>query len=99
MRVLSRALTLGVAFGLAVSLHAQKFDLVIAGGRVIDPESGLDGIRNIGISGRSIAAISAEPLTGRAAIDAPASSSHPASSIFTRTARHRRHIDSRPAMA
>jgi len=70
MRVLSRALTLGVAFGLAALLHAQSFDLVIAGGRVIDPESGLDGIRNIGISGRSIAAISAEPLTGRATINA-----------------------------
>ena len=70
MRVLSRALTLGVAFGLAALLHAQSFDLVIAGGRVIDPESGLDGIRNIGISGRSIAAISAEPLAGRATINA-----------------------------
>ena len=70
MRVLSRALTLGVAFGLAALLHAQSFDLVIAGGRVIDPESGLDGIRNLGISGRSIAAISAEPLAGRATINA-----------------------------
>ena len=70
MRVLSRALTLGVAFGLAAFLHAQNFDLVIVGGRVIDPESDLDGIRNIGISGRSIAAISAEPLAGRATINA-----------------------------
>ena len=70
MRVLSRALILGVAFGLAALLHAQNFDLVIAGGRVVDPESGLDGLRNIGISGRSIAAISAEPLTGRSTINA-----------------------------
>ena len=70
MRVLSRALTLAVAFGLAAFLHAQNFDLVIAGGRVIDPESGLDGVRNIGISGRTIAAISAEPLAGRATINA-----------------------------
>ena len=70
MRVLSRALPLGVSFGLAALLHAQSFDLVIAGGRVIDPESGLDGIRHIGISGRSIAAISAEPLAGRATINA-----------------------------
>ena len=64
MRVLSRALTLGVAFGLAALLHAQNFDLVIAGGRVIDPESGLDGIRHIGISGRSIAAISSGATCG-----------------------------------
>jgi len=70
MRVFSRALTLGVAFGLAALLHAQNFDLVIANGRVIDPESGLDGIRHIGISGRTIAAISAQPLAGRATIDA-----------------------------
>jgi N-acyl-D-aspartate/D-glutamate deacylase len=70
MRVLLRALTLAVAFGLAALLHAQSFDLVITGGRVIDPESGLDGIRNIGVSGRSIAAISAEPLAGRATINA-----------------------------
>ena len=70
MRVLSRALTLAVVFGLAALLHAQNFDLVIVGGRVIDPESGLDGIRNIGISGRSIAAISAEPLAARATINA-----------------------------
>ena len=70
MRVLSRVLTIGVTFGLAALLHAQSFDLVIVGGRVVDPESGLDGIRNIGISGRSITAISAEPLTGRATINA-----------------------------
>jgi len=70
MRVLSRVLTIGVAFGLAALLHAQNFDLVIAGGRVVDPESGLDGIRNIGISGRSIAAISTEPLAGRTTINA-----------------------------
>jgi len=70
MRVFSRTLTLAVAFGLAAFLHAQSFDLVIAGGRVIDPESGLDGVRNIAISGRSIAAISAEPLAGRATINA-----------------------------
>ena len=70
MCVFSRALTLAVGFGLAAFLHAQSFDLVIAGGRVIDPESGLDGIRNIAISGRSIAAISVEPLAGRATINA-----------------------------
>ena len=35
-----------------------------------DPESGLDGIRNIGISGRRVAAISPDRLTGRATIDA-----------------------------
>ena len=70
MRVLTRALTIGVAVALTTFLHAQGFDLVIAGGRVIDPESGLDEIRNIGIRGRTIGAISAAPLTGRTTIDA-----------------------------
>jgi N-acyl-D-aspartate/D-glutamate deacylase len=70
MRTLSRALIIVVAITLTTMLHAQSFDLVIANGRVIDPESGLDQVRNIGISGRTIAAISAEPLTGRAIIDA-----------------------------
>src|ERR1700752_4847765 len=70
MRTITRTLTLVVAIGLTTLLHAQTFDLVIAGGRVIDPESGLDGVRHIGISGSSIAAISAAPLTGRTTIDA-----------------------------
>jgi len=43
---------------------------VIGGGRVIDPESGLDGIRNLGIDGGRITAVAADPLVGRAAIDA-----------------------------
>jgi N-acyl-D-aspartate/D-glutamate deacylase len=35
-------------------------DLVLSGGRVIDPESGLDGIRNVAIDGDRIAAVSAQ---------------------------------------
>ena len=71
MRVLARALTLLAAASLATLLHAQQsFDLVIAGGRVIDPESGLNEIRNIGIRGRTIGAISASPLSGRTTLDA-----------------------------
>jgi N-acyl-D-aspartate/D-glutamate deacylase len=48
----------------------QAFDLVIRGGRVIDPETNLDAIRNVGITGGRIAAVSAEPLAATAAIDA-----------------------------
>jgi hypothetical protein len=29
----------------------QPFDLVIQGGRVMDPETGLDGTRDVGING------------------------------------------------
>jgi dihydroorotase len=70
MRILAGALIVAVAIGLATFVGAQSFDLVIANGRVIDPESGLDQIRHIGISGRTIAAISAAPLSGRTTIDA-----------------------------
>lgn len=38
------------------------YDLVLRGGRVIDPESGLDGIRNIGVRGDRIVAVSEDAL-------------------------------------
>jgi len=46
------------------------YDIVLNGGRVIDPESGLDAIRNVGIAGGSIVAISIEPMQGAKTIDA-----------------------------
>ena len=49
---------------------SETYDLVIANGRVMDPESGLDGVRNVGIRGGKVAAISEKPLTGNATIDA-----------------------------
>jgi dihydroorotase len=52
------------------SAPSQTFDLVISGGRVIDPESGLDAVRNIGIRGDRIASISETALAGRETIDA-----------------------------
>ena len=45
------------------------FDLVLAGGRVMDPESGLDAVRQVGIRGDRIAAISEEPLVGAEMLD------------------------------
>lgn len=55
---------------LAALTSAQSFDLVIANGRVLDPESGLDAIRNIAVRGGTIAAITAERLEARTVIDA-----------------------------
>lgn len=46
------------------------YDVVIAGGRVMDPESGLDGIRNVGIADGHIAAVTDQSLRGRRTIDA-----------------------------
>jgi N-acyl-D-aspartate/D-glutamate deacylase len=53
------------------SVHAApQYDLVISGGRVIDPETKLDAVRNVGISDGSIAMVSKRRLTGRRDIDA-----------------------------
>src|SRR5882762_576327 len=49
---------------------SQNYDLVIEGGRVIDPEPGLDAIRNIGIIQGRVGKISAGPLEGRRVISA-----------------------------
>jgi N-acyl-D-aspartate/D-glutamate deacylase len=51
-------------------LAAQQFDLVVEGGRVMDPETGLDAIRNLGIRDGRIARISTEPLAGKRTISA-----------------------------
>jgi dihydroorotase len=63
-------LLLAVAVGAATLIRAQNIDLVIANGRVLDPETGLDGVRNIAIDDGKIVAISQDRLTGRATIDA-----------------------------
>lgn len=47
----------------------QTLDTVVQNCRVIDPESGLDAVRDIGISGGVIRAITARPLRGRNVID------------------------------
>jgi len=46
------------------------YDLVIANGRVMDPASGLDGVRHVGITGGRIEAISEAPLQGTRVVDA-----------------------------
>jgi len=47
-----------------------SYDLVIQGGRVMDPETGLDAVRNVGVSGGIVVRISSEPLSGSKVIDA-----------------------------
>lgn len=46
-----------------------EYDLVLAGGRVMDPETRLDAIRNVGIIGNRIAQVSSEPLKGKEIVD------------------------------
>ena len=48
---------------------APHYDLVLAGGRVIDPETGLDAPLHVGIAGGKIAALSEAPLSGQRVLD------------------------------
>ncbi|WP_439100629.1 amidohydrolase family protein [Congregibacter sp.] len=57
-----------VVFAYAAAVGA--YDLVISNGRVMDPETGLDKVLNVGITGDQIAKISEEPLSGDRVIDA-----------------------------
>jgi hypothetical protein len=67
-----------IAFAVAIrfvnvrttAASADVYDVVVLGGRVIDPESGLDAVRNVGISGQTIKVITSEPITGKTTIDA-----------------------------
>lgn len=49
---------------------AEAYDLVILNGRVLDPETGLDEIRNIGIRGDSIAVVTTAPIRSDREINA-----------------------------
>ena len=48
---------------------AADYDLVLRGGRVIDPETGTDALLHVGIRGDEIAALSPEPLAGHTELD------------------------------
>ena len=48
----------------------SNFDIAISGGRIIDPDSGLDSISNIGIKKGTIAEISNATLDAEETIDA-----------------------------
>jgi len=68
MRNLIIALALMV--GGSTLATAQQYDVVVEGGRVMDPETGLDAVRNVGIREGRIASISTAPLSGRRVIHA-----------------------------
>ena len=65
-------LVAGLIFTVSISAQAlaADYDLVILNGRVMDPESGLDAVRNVGIKDGKIAVISKDKISGKEAIDA-----------------------------
>ena len=65
-----RLIAAAVSAALALQPAAASYDVVLRNARVLDPASNLDAVRNVGITGKKIAAVSADPLRGRAEIDA-----------------------------
>ena len=49
---------------------STEFDVVILNGRVMDPETNLDAIRNVGIENGKITLITEEKIAGKEIIDA-----------------------------
>ena len=46
------------------------YDVVLIGGTVVDPETNLQAVRNVAISGSKIAMVSTTPLRGRTTVNA-----------------------------
>ena len=65
----SIALTL-VCGVLASACGAGDYDVVIQGGRVMDPESGLDAVMNVGVRDGRIEAVTEDAIVGTRTIDA-----------------------------
>ena len=59
-----------LSIALVSTASAKEYDLVISNGRVMDPETNLDEIANVGIEGGRIAAITGKQITGKETIDA-----------------------------
>ena len=59
-----RSLILFSFLAISAFAAAQQYDLVLEGGRVMDPETGLDAVRNVGIREGKIVRISSESLNG-----------------------------------
>jgi N-acyl-D-aspartate/D-glutamate deacylase len=70
LALFSAALLLSSIAAVHTTNAQDTYDIVIANGRAMDPETGLDSVRNVGISAGKIRAISSEPLTGKVNIEA-----------------------------
>ncbi len=70
--MITRIFILAISLCFSQATVAQPnvlYDVVLTGGRVIDPETKLDAIRNVGIINNRIAQISSEPLKGKQQIN------------------------------
>ena len=66
------SITLMVIFSCfaAVPAQAEDYDLVILNGRVMDPGSKLDAVRNVGVKNGKIAIVTKRSIKGRETINA-----------------------------
>jgi N-acyl-D-aspartate/D-glutamate deacylase len=55
---------------LAPFLTARQYDEVIVGGRVMDPATNFDAVRNVGIHNGKIAVVTAKAISGKQLINA-----------------------------
>ncbi len=69
-RIAATLLAFGVSLGTTSATFAANYDLVINGGRVMDPETKYDKVANVGIKGGKIAVITKKAITGKQTIDA-----------------------------
>jgi hypothetical protein len=83
MRVFTPAVAFFVVCTFAAHAAETTFDLVLRSGRVIDPESSLDAVRDVGISGGVIRMVSSTPLAGKTVVEANGLVVAPGSSICT----------------
>jgi dihydroorotase len=61
---------LTISFGNLTNAQTNiQYDIVLIGGRVIDPETKLDTIKNVGIINNRIAQISSQPLKGKETVN------------------------------
>ncbi len=59
LRLVALTALLAAAVALARA-HTEAYDVVLVGGRVLDPETGLDAVRNVGVQGGRIAAVTTD---------------------------------------
>jgi len=69
-RVITSLVIIGTCIGLSPAAFAADYDIVINGGRVMDPETMYDGIANVGIKDNRIVAITKKKIKGKQTINA-----------------------------
>ena len=63
-------LLLATSLLIVSSAFAQDYDIAILNGRVMDPETNFNGVRNVGVKDGKIVAITGEAIKGKETIDA-----------------------------